>query len=218
MKLFTKKTTLLAAALLSLTTGASMSINAATSNNIANTSVQTQQVKRDGVSFEQRQQQMLARDLAATNAKISATQAVSLAQQQLSSSRIMGVQYDDGQQKRFSKGENNAQTSTQSTVKPSPSYRVMAIKADGTPQMVNVDATTGQVTLTDMSKLAGKKPNQRQDGTQNARKPMTPPITAISLTQAMQLAGNKVGGEVVSVHFGGDKHGGKHAGQPANYQ
>lgn len=210
MKFFSQPTKLVTALALSLTAAISINSYAVA----ANTTTQTptapsmQQSKYDVISFEQRYQKRLARDLAAANAKISATQAVALAQQQVPNSQIMAVQYSDGQHHRFNKNQNATSTQavpTQNTVR-SPSYRIMAIKADGKPQLISVDATTGQVTQSDMQKWTNKA---NQASKPMAVKSFTAP--AISATRAMQLAGDKVGGKVIGVHFGGGKHrGGKH--------
>lgn len=209
-----QKNNLVAAMLLSLTAGMSITGHAAATNVTPQSQAMhsTMEGKHHGMNAEQRYQKMRANDLAAANARISAVQAVSLVQQQLPNSQILAVHYSNGQHRGF---HNNQNTSTTPAVK-SPYYHIMAIKADGKPQMMLVDATTGQVTQKDMQKWA-KKANQttdksQADGTAMMTKQLIAP--AISVSKAMQLAGDKVGGKVIGVQFGYGKHqGGRQGGK-----
>lgn len=183
--------TAFSATLLSLTVGGVLTANAATSDASTAAKQTTMQKRPHGhMNAEQRLQKMQANAQATVKATISASQAVSLVQKQATNLRIVGVHYHDGS----SRPANANATNTVNTV---PGYHIMAIAADGKPQLYRVNAANGQITQKDLPQRAEKA----------AKKPTNMPTASISIDQALQLAANKVGGEAIGAHLGGGHHG-----------
>ncbi len=198
----------LSVALLSVVTGATVTACASTS---AAPQAQNMQ-KRHPVNakhFEQRLQAMQANARAAANASISASQAVALVQKQTANSRIVGVRYHDNSNRPNPNPARIANNANDNIV----GYRVMALNANGQPQLYIVNASNGQVSQATMPSRPSRPARPQQPntpnnmGNPNNNQPPALPATNISLERAMQLAASQVGGEAIGAHLGGDKGG-----------
>lgn len=193
----------LSVALLSVVTGATLTACASTS-----AAPQAQKMQKrhpaNAKNFEQRLQAMQANAQAATNASISASQAVALVQKQTANTRIVGVRYHDNSNRPNPNPARIANNANDNIV----GYRVMTLNANGQPQLYIVSASNGQVT---QASMPSRPARPQQTNNPNNSQPPAPPAINISLERAMQLAASQVGGEAIGAHLGGDK-GGKMGG------
>lgn len=184
-----------------------------------------------------KENKMLVQSLEAAKASVSANQAIAIAQAQVANATAVSVHYGNmgmgmGKPPMAKKGDK-AQADTQQlsqktaqkpaqkakeTADKTPSYHVSLMDTDGKRYHVSVDASSGKVLSTDEMKKP-ERPAKAEDSsnstnTADKERPEPPKMTApeVSLTEAMQVAENSVGGEAVSAgmgHMMGGHHGGK---------
>lgn len=141
---------------------------------------------------------MVTQSIEAANAKINANQAVLIAQSQVANAKAVGIHYGSRMDRSAGKGKpGDKAEQTQTANATTPSYHVMLINDKGIGYHVNVDASSGKVLANEKM----KKPDNRRSHTNDKKRPLMQ-VPVVSLTQAMQAAQSKVGGEAVSAKFG----------------
>lgn len=203
MKTFTGKALIAAVSLAMLGSVGCAATNAASSNNGSST---TKKARPDAA-------EMIAKKLEAASTPISATQAATIAQRQVSGGKVLNVNYGKGghghmrgpHKGKEDKAERTAPTAQaaadkdKADIDKESNYHVMVATGE-TMHRITVDANTGAVleneTMQKPERQLERPAQANATATQTAARPerVEP---AISLTQAMQAAASSVGGEAI---------------------